>query len=326
MIIARMPVRISLGGGGTDLPFFASRHGGFVLSVALDKYAYVIINRPTLDSRIRVKSHVSEETDSVNALKNDLVRAALIHAGIHDSIEVTFLSDVADGTGLGTSGAYAVGLMQTLYHYKNVTLDRHTLAEYAAALEMDILKRPVGKHDQYMAAFGGLRLLRIAPNGKVVVEDPPVDRTTLENLKHGIGLFYTGVRHDSAAILGKQKELSEHDPRVTAYYHTIKQIGEDVYSALVTGNLTAFGELLHAHWSAKRNLSGVSDPYFDKIYEGARAHGAIGGKLVGAGGGGFFMFYSSPQQKSILRDWLASTYKFREIPFSYDWEGAVLLH
>ncbi len=325
MIIARMPVRISLGGGGTDLPFFASRHGGFVLSVALDKYAYVIINRPALDSRIRVKSHVSEDVDSVDALKNDLVRAALTHAGTRDSVEVAFLSDVADGTGLGTSGAYAVGLIQTLYHDKNISLDRHTLAEYAAALEMDILKRPIGKHDQYMASFGGLRLLEIAPDGSVEVKTPKVASETLHTLTQRIGLFYTGRRHNSAAILGKQKELAEDDPAVISYYKTIKEIGRDVYRAIVSGDTASFGNLLHEHWSAKRNLSGVSDPYFDEIYEGARTRGALGGKLVGAGGGGFFMFYTNPERKADVHDWLVTTMGFKEIPFAYDWKGATLL-
>src|SRR3989338_937164 len=190
MIVARAPLRIPLGGGGTDLQFYSSRFGGFVLSVAIDNYAYVTTLQPSIEKGIRVK-----------ARNNELVRASCHASGVTERLQITFSSDLSDGTGMGTSGAYTVCLMQTLSYLKGKLMDKKDLAEAAAHVELDILRRPIGKHDHYMASYGGLKLLRINKDGSVIVEDPPVTKKTLHELKSYLLLFYTGERRESSAVL-----------------------------------------------------------------------------------------------------------------------------
>lgn len=321
MIIARAPLRIALGGGGTDLQFYSSRFGGFVLSVAVDNYAYVTILRPSIEKGIRVKARINEYAENLDAIKNELVTASCRLSGVTERLQITFSSDLSDGTGMGTSSAYTVCLLQALSYLKGELLDKKVLAEAAAHVELDILERPIGKHDHYMASYGGLKLLRINKDGSVLVEEPPVTKNTLDELKSHLLLFYTGERRESSAVLLAQRERADYE-----YYHRIKEIGMRIYESLTHNDLARFGELLHAHWETKRCLAGgVSNPHFDALYLLARRHGALGGKLIGAGGGGLFLLFVPPSKREELRSTLRQE-GLEEVCFSYDWQGATLLN
>lgn len=328
MIVARAPLRIPLGGGGTDLQFYSSRFGGFVLSVAVNNYAYVTTLQPSIEKGVRVKARINEYADDLKDIKNELVRASCGASGITKRLQITFSSDLSDGTGMGTSGAYTVCLMQTLSYLKGKLMDKKDLAEAAAHVELNVLERPIGKHDHYMASYGGLKLLRINRDGSVIVEEPPVSQKTLQDLKSHLFLFYTGERRESSAVLSAQRESAEKKDgeRVYEYYHRIKDIGMNAYEALIRNDLARFGELLHAHWETKRCLiGGVSNPRFDKLYRLARANGAVGGKLVGAGGGGLFLLFITPSESRRVRSVMHQE-GLEEVDFSYDWQGATLLN
>ena len=326
MVVARAPVRLPLGGGGTDLPFYYPKFGGLLLSVAIDKYVYVMVNYPPIDDKVRVKARINEEVNNSSEVKNELVRASLEHFGITSGVEISFMSDVTDGTGLGTSGAYAVCLANAFSHMNRKPLGPKDLAESAAHIEMSLLRRSCGKHDQYMASYGGINILRIAEDGSVKVEEPEIPQDVLDELKNNLLLFYTGEKHESESILGEQKRMAEGGDEWTFnYYHRIKDLGLMIIDALEKGDLIRFGELMHQHWMAKRNLSGgVSNDRFNALYDLARSRGALGGKIIGAGGGGFFMFFCERNKRRSLRHAMRES-GLREIRFSYDWDGAVIL-
>ena len=328
MIIARAPLRIALGGGGTDLQFYSSRFGGFVLSVAVDNYAYVTILQPSIEKGVRVKARINEYAENLGDIKNELVSASCRLSGVTERLQITFSSDLSDGTGMGTSSAYTVCLIQALSYLKGKLLDKKDLAETAAHVELNILERPIGKHDHYMASFGGLKLLRINKDGSVIVEDPPMTENTLQELKSHLLLFYTGERRESSAILSAQRECAEKDngEKVYEYYHRIKDIGLRIYESLIHSDLIRFGELLHEHWETKKCLAGgVSNPRFDELYQLARHNGALGGKLIGAGGGGLFLLFVPPSKKEKVCSTMHQQ-GLEEVSFSYDWQGATLLN
>lgn len=326
MVMARAPVRLPLGGGGTDLPFYCSKFGGLLLSVAINKYVYVMVNCPPIDDKVRVKARINEEVDHYSEIKNELVRASLQHFNITSGVEISFMSDVTDGTGLGTSGAYAVCLANALSYLNRKPLDPKDLAEAASHIEMNLLGRSCGKHDQYMAAFGGINILKIAEDGLVKVEEPEIPQDVLDELKNNLLLFYTGEKHESESILGEQKRMANSGDEATInHYHRIKDIGLMIIDALERGDLINFGQLMHSHWQVKRDLpGGVSNERFNDLYDLARTRGALGGKIIGAGGGGFFMFFCERNKRRSLRHAMQEA-GLREIRFSYDWDGAVLL-
>lgn len=326
MVIARAPVRLPLGGGGTDLPFYCSKFGGLLLSVAINKYVYVVVNRPPIDDKVRVKARINEEVFGSPDVKNELVRASLQHFGITSGVEIALMSDVADGTGLGTSGAYAVCLANALSYLNREPMGPKELAKHAAHVEMEMLNRSCGVHDHYMAAFGGINILKIAQNGSVKVEAPEIPQDVLDELKNNLLLFYTGEKHESESILGEQKRRADSGDEATInHYHRIKDIGLMIIDALERGDLIYFGELMHSHWQAKKDLpGGVSNDRFNALYDLARLRGALGGKIIGAGGGGFFMFFCERNKKRSLRHAMQEN-GLREIRFSYDWDGAVIL-
>lgn len=326
MVVARAPVRLPLGGGGTDLPFYYPKFGGLLLSVAINKYVYVMVNRPPIDDKVRVKARINEEVNNNSEVKNELVRASLQHFGITSGVEISFMSDVADGTGLGTSGAYAVCLANAFSYLNRKPMGPKDLAEAASHVEMNLLGRSCGKHDQYMAAFGGVNILRISQDGRIKVEEPEIPQDVLDELKNNLLLFYTGEKHESESILGEQKRLADSGDEATlSHYHRIKDIGLLIIDALERGDLISFGELMHSHWQAKRELpGGVSNERFNTLYDLARSRGALGGKIIGAGGGGFFMFFCERNKRRSLR-YAMQEAGLREIRFSYDWDGAVLL-
>ena len=322
MIITRTPFRLTLGGGGTDLPSFYHEHGGFILAVALDKYMYLNVNTPIVDDKIRVRYTSSEMVDHVDDVQHTLAREALRHFGITNGIEMVSIADIPAGTGLGSSSSYLVGLLNALHALVQDQATPQKLAEEACYIELEILKKPIGKQDQYMAAFGGLVALDIKPDGRVSVTRLQLDVDLVESLEHNILMFYTNEMRDATAILKKQDEATRtKDRTVVTSLREIKDIGLEISDAITKGNLHRFGELLEVHWQSKKRLSkGISNPQIDAWYELAKQHGAIGGKISGAGGGGFLMLYCEGS-KMRLRDAMR-TAGLRELKFRFDFEGS----
>lgn len=326
MILARAPLRVSLGGGGTDLPSYYSEYGGFVLSAAINKYVYIYVNRPAADSLLRVKYSRYEQVSSVDEIQHDLVRPALKTLSIDGSLEIVSMADVPDGTGLGSSGSYLVALLTALYELKREKVPTQALADLAVHIEMDLAGHPVGKHDHYLASFGGITCLEIEPDGKVTVSPLRITATDCEELRGSTLLFFTGLQRSSREILQAQKnDTRRADPTVVDSLHRTRELGYRIKEALEQGNLDKFGHMLDEHWQNKKRRSGkISDPQIDRWYALAREHGALGGKVIGAGGGGFLMLYCPRPAKAALRQILAAE-GLREMPFDFDFEGAKVL-
>jgi D-glycero-alpha-D-manno-heptose-7-phosphate kinase len=325
MIITRTPFRITLGGGGTDLPAYYSRHGGFVLSAALNKYMFIYLNTPIVDDLVRVKYSKSEMVEDVSDLQHTLCREALRLFGIRRAIEVISMADVPAGTGLGSSSCYLVGLLNALHTLSRQPVSRQELAEEACHIELDLLQKPIGKQDQYLAAFGGITALHIDRGGKVDVESINPAPECLENLESRIVLFYTGLSRSTEDILaGQTRDLQADSSAVASYYSQIKEIGLEIYTHLKRGNVRRFGEMLDQHWQAKKKLgAGIANPRIDRLYDIARANGALGGKISGAGGGGFFLFYAEEGKQELRCAMQAEG--LREMRFRVDFEGSKIL-
>ena len=322
MILTRTPFRVTLGGGGTDLPSFYREHGGFILAVAIDKYMYLNVNTPIVDDKIRVRYSSSEIVDHVDAVQHTTAREALRHFGITNGIEIVSIADIPAGTGLGSSSSYLVGLLNALHALFQDQAIPQKLAEEACHIELEVLKKPIGKQDQYMAAFGGLTTLDINPDGRVCVTRLQLDVDLVEALEHNILMFYTNEMRDATAILKKQDEATRaKDRSVVNRLCEIKEIGLEIRDAISKGNLRRFGELLDVHWQSKKRLSeGISTPQIDAWYELAKQNGAIGGKISGAGGGGFLMLYCE-ENKTRLRMAMREA-GLRELKFRFDFEGS----
>ena len=326
MILARAPLRISLGGGGTDLPSYYTQYGGFILSAAINKYVYIYLNRPSADNLLRVKYSSYEKVDSVDLIQHDLVRPALKLLNLNGNLEIVSMADVPAGTGLGSSGTYLVALLCGLYELRREKVPTQALAETACHIEMNLAEHPVGKHDHYLAAFGGFTCLNIGRDGKVQVSTLDISLTTLEELRNCILLFYTGLTRSSTTILKEQKAGTEGGDKTTVEsLHKTLELGYQVKEALESGNLDDFGRLLHTHWENKKKRSRmISDASIDRCYELAREHGALGGKIVGAGGGGFLMLYCPNDSKASVRQAMAAE-GLNEMPYNFDFEGAKVL-
>ena len=326
MILARAPFRISLGGGGTDLPSYYSKYRGFILSAAINKYLYVYVNRPAADDFIRVKYSRYEQVASPDEIQHDLVRPALKALNINGSLEIVSMADVPAGTGLGSSSTYLVALLTALYELKRERVPTQGLAEHACHIEMDLAGHPVGKHDHYLAAFGGITCLDINLDGRVRVSPLDVSINIVEDFRNNVLLFYTGISRTSREILEDQKQDTQRgDSTVVDSLHRTKELGHQIKDALEQGDLERFGHLLAEHWENKKRRSGkISDPNIDRWYEIAKENGALGGKIMGAGGGGFFMFYCPNSHKAKLRSALAAE-GLREMPYDFDFEGAKVL-
>ena len=326
MILSRAPFRISLGGGGTDLPSYYSQHGGFILGAAIDKYLYIYVNRPAADDFIRVKYSRYEQVSSPDEIQHDLVKPALKELNLDGTLEIVSMADVPAGTGLGSSGTYLVALLTALYELKRERMPIQVIAEQACHIEMNLAGHPVGKQDHYLAAFGGITLLDIEPDGKAKVQPLDISVTTVEEFRASVLLFYTGIIRPSRDILQAQKQdTSRGDQDVVDSLHRTKELGYRIKEALEEGDLDRFGLLLDEHWQNKKRRSGsISNPQIDQWYELAKENGALGGKIMGAGGGGFFMFYCPNSKKKPLRKCLAVA-GLREIPYDFDFEGAKVL-
>jgi D-glycero-alpha-D-manno-heptose-7-phosphate kinase len=324
VIVSRTPFRLPLGGGGTDLPSYYSKHGGSLLSVAINKYIYVIVNK-NFDRGIKASYRKIEEVGSVDELEHPLARECLKLAGVRESIEIYSMADAPGNTGLGSSSAYTVGLLNCLYTYQRRHASPQVLAEEACKIEIDLLNEPIGKQDQYMAAFGGLTRLEIENGGRVAVSSPILSQDTFEALENNLLMFYTGCQRSASDVLRDQNEATKRDDgAVVESLHRIKEIGARIIGSLEAGDVDAVGPLFHQHWMSKRKLSGkVSNPAIDGLYETGMKHGATGGKLIGAGGGGFIVFYC-PGDKSKLRQAMKAA-GAPEFTFQFDFEGSKIV-
>lgn len=322
MIVTRTPFRVTLGGGGTDLPSFYREHGGFVLAVAIDKYMYLNVNAPILDDLIRVRYSKAETVSCLEEVVHPLARKALEHFGIENGVEIVSIADIPAGTGVGSSSCYLVGLMNALHALTQTPVSPEQLAEEACHIELDLLHKPIGKQDQYMAAYGGLTMLDIGKDGKVKAQYLSIPVDVVEELENNLLLFYTGDVRDATAILSQQDDATKRKDRaVVSSLTEIKDIGMEIASAVMAGNLRHFGELMDDHWQAKKRLStGITNPMIDAWYELSKRNGAIGGKISGAGGGGFLMLYCDGG-KAQLRESLRHA-GLRELNFRFEFEGS----
>ncbi len=317
MIVTLSPLRLSFFGGGTDFPNYYRVDGGAVLTTAIDKYIYVIV-KERFDDDIYINYSVKEIVQSVDDIRHDLVREAMRITAVERGVEITTLADVpSTGTGLGSSAAVTVGLLHALHTYCGRLVDARTLAEQACRIELEILGRPIGKQDQYISAFGGLRAIYFRANDKVDVEPVRAAPATLRRLQDRLLVFFTGRTRSSSAILDSQQQRIEQSQpdldRLRACAHEARDL-------LIRGRLDEFGELLDTAWRHKKALAeGVSDSAIDELYTRARAAGAVGGKIAGAGGGGFLVFYVPPTRQDEVRQALAP---LRELPVAFDPGGA----
>jgi D-glycero-alpha-D-manno-heptose-7-phosphate kinase len=319
MIITRTPFRVTLGGGGTDLPSYYKEHGGFVLAVAIDKYMYLNVNTPIVDDFIRVQYSKTEIVGHADQVQHTLVREALRAFHIENGIEIVSMADIPAGTGLGSSSCYLIGLLNALHTLTRTPVGTQTLAEEACCIELEKLCKPIGKQDQYMAAFGALTVLDIAKDGQVKVSHPALTMELVDTLESNILLFYTGAARDAVTILQKQDTAAKRrDREVVGSLHEIKDIGVEIRDSIASGNLRHFGELLDVHWQIKKRLSdGISNRQIDEWYDLAKR---IGGKISGAGGGGFLMLYCE-ENKARLRDAMRRA-GLLELNFRFEFEGS----
>ena len=323
MLITRTPLRISLGGGGTDLPSYYRRFGGLVVSAAINKYVYIGINRTFTDDYFLKYSEL-ELVKSVPDIRHPIIREALTLHPVGPSVEIVSLADIPGGTGLGSSGTFTVGLLRALYAFQRRHVVTSALAEEAASIEIDRLGRAVGKQDQYIAAFGGLTCCEFCPDDSVRVSALRISNETLHDLEERLLLFFTGYSRSADAILQDQKTRSEQgDQSMLDNLHMIAGIGRQVRGALETGDTARFGELMHEHWQHKRTRShDMSSTQIDRWYDVGMANGALGGKLVGAGAGGFLMFYAS--DPSALREAMSGE-GLSELRFMFDLDGSAIV-
>ena len=322
MIISQTPFRVTLGGGGTDLSSYYSQHGGFIFSAALDKYMFINLNKPIVDDYIRVKYSKSEEVSHRDELQHEIAREALRLVGIEKAIEIVSMADVPAGSGLGSSSCYTVGLLNALHVMKRDSVSLSDLAEEACRIEIDVLKKPIGKQDQYLAAFGGLTVLEIEKDGKVKVRQARVSSRTIDDLNRNMLLFFTSISRSADVILSKQnKGAQENNKQVLESLHYIKESGYRILEHLESGNVSDFGLMLDKHWEMKKKLSPyISNAHFDKIYKIAKENGVLGGKLSGAGGGGFFLLYAEKNQTKLRKAMAACG--LREMRYHFDFGGS----
>jgi D-glycero-alpha-D-manno-heptose-7-phosphate kinase len=320
MIITRSPLRISLGGGGTDLPSYSNEYGGFLIAAAIDKYVYVTVNRP-FQQGIVLKYSSAETVNKISDVSHPIIREALKTLNLKTpQIEITSVADIASGTGLGSSGSFTTALLKATYLHYRKTLHPKELAELACKIEIEELKEPIGKQDQYIAAYGGISEFIFHQNGSVTSAPLNLSVQTVHDLEDNLLLFFTGISRSASSILKDQVDKSmSNDTSMIDNLHFTKELGFKSKSALLNNDTNLFGELMHEHWEHKRSRSnGMTNEFINNAYfEGLRA-GAVGGKLVGAGGGGFLMFYAKDKER--LRGKMFEI-GLEEVRFQFDFEG-----
>ena len=324
MIITRSPLRVSLGGGGTDLASYYSQYGGFLLAAAIDKYVYLTQHR-TFQEEIIIKYSKLERVHSVEEIEHPIVREALKLTGVTEPhLELASMADIPGGTGLGSSGSFTTALLKVLHTYRKNLISPAELAEQACDIEINRLGEPIGKQDQYIAAIGGITAFTFHPNGRVEYRPVRLSEETLFNLEDNLVLFFTGYSRSASSILQDQKVRSEsNDQAMIDNLHFVKDLGLQSQRALESGNLPEFARLMDVHWQRKKQRSGgMSNPKINEWYDLAMANGALGGKLIGAGGGGFLMFYAA--DKARLSHTLRQA-GLQNVRFRFDFEGTKTL-
>ncbi len=324
MIISRTPLRVSFVGGGTDLPSFFQNEPGAVVSTAIDKYIYINVNRK-FDRQIRASYSITEIVDSKEDLKHELIREALNMVGLSGGIEITSISDIpSTGTGLGSSSCYTVGLLNALYAYVGKRAGAERLGREACEIEIDICKKPIGKQDQYAAAYGGFQYFQFNPDGTVQVEPIICKSETKTRLQENLLMLYTGLTRSADNILEEQNKNTQTDEDKRRVLAKMKRQAEEMRDTLCNDDLDSFGEMLHEGWLLKKSLaSGISTGPIDEWYETARSHGAIGGKILGAGGGGFLLLYARKEQHPIIANSLP---ELKRVPFAFEPQGSTIVY
>jgi D-glycero-alpha-D-manno-heptose-7-phosphate kinase len=323
MIIVRSPLRITLGGGGTDLASYYREHEGFLTAAAIDRYVYITIHQ-TFQSGFIIKYSQLERAARREEISHPIVREALALTGITDKVEITSMADIPAGTGLGSSGSFTTALLRALHTHKKNIISTQDLAEQACHIEIDRLGEPIGKQDQFIAAFGGVTCLRFNKNDTVDVWPAPISAETLHNLEDGLVMFFTGMSRSASAILKDQDDRSKiKDSSIIDNLHYVKDLGLRSLKVLEAGDLHKFGTLMDEHWQHKKKRSGsMSNPEIDKWYDLAMRNGALGGKVIGAGGGGFLLFYT--EDKKRVRHALREA-GLEEVRIRFDFEGTKTL-
>ena len=324
MIITRSPLRITLGGGGTDLPSYYREHEGFLISAAIDKYVYVTVMRPFVEG-IFLKYSKLEHVQHVEEVQHPIIREAIRMLEFNTpQLEITTLADIPAGTGLGSSGSFTTALLRALYSHRRKLLLPSELAELACEIEINRLKEPIGKQDQYIAAYGGITCFQFNSDETVDAEPLQLSMDTMHNLEDNLLLFFTGFERNAGHILKEQDvRTRQSDQEMIDNLHYVKALGLKSQQALENGDSMLFGKLMHEHWEHKKKRSGkMSNLRIDELYELGRANGGVGGKLVGAGGGGFLMFYAEDRKR--LRQAMKCA-GLEEMRFRFDFEGAKVL-
>lgn len=321
MIISRTPFRISFAGGGTDLKAFYCNEGGAVISTTIDKYMYITVNK-RFDNTLRVSYSKTEIVKTAQEVKHPIVREALNLAGIKTGVEITSIADIPAGTGLGSSSSFTVGLLHALYAYLGEYKAAEELAQEACRIEIDILGEPIGKQDQYAAAYGGMLYMQFNPDDSVFIDPVICKQEVRKELSDRLMMFYTGISRESRTILKKQKQ------RIKQKYECLKKMKDlsiQIQEILIRGrNLDEIGEILHEVWMNKRSLVAcISNGQINTIYDKARDAGALGGKVLGAGGGGFLLLYCQRQNQKKVRQTLRD---LKELPFGFERQGSKIIH
>jgi D-glycero-alpha-D-manno-heptose-7-phosphate kinase len=324
MIITRTPLRISFAGGGSDLPAYYEQEQGAVVSTAIDKYIYITVN-PKFDSKIRASYSITEIVDTVGEVRHELIREALYLLGIKEGIEITSISDIpSQGTGLGSSSSYTVGLLNALYAYCGHLAGAERLAHEASHIEIDRCRKPIGKQDQYIAAYGGLQYIRFNPDGSVFADPVICSPITRKRLQSRLLLLYTGLTRSADNILTEQSHETLTNEAKRVALRRMVSLASQLCEALGRDDIDAFGEILHYGWLEKRKLAtNISNSKIDDWYERARSAGAIGGKLLGAGGGGFLLVYADPAQHA---DICRNLPELRPVPFHFCPQGSKVIY
>ncbi len=325
MIITKTPFRISFVGGGSDMEAFynQSESAGAVLNTTIDKYIYISSHNFFEEDKIRIKYSRTETVDNINDLKHPILKTVFKKFNIEGGIEVSSISDIPSGTGMGSSSSFTVGVLHNLYAIMNRHVSKKVLASEACKIEIDLLQEPIGKQDQYAAAYGNLNVMEFRKNGNVSVQPVYVAKEVYNELETSLCLYYIGNQRNASKILVKQRENISQKEK----FRTLQQMAKLVYELrdiLMKGNLDEFGSIMHENWMMKQKLaSGISNSLIDELYEIALKNGALGGKLLGAGGGGFMLFYCPKEQQHQLDNTLQ---KVRRFQFKFEQEGSKIIH
>ena len=323
MIISRTPFRISFLGGGSDLPSFYEKSRGAVLSVSINKYMYISVHPFFNRKQIQLKYSKTELCDSLDKINHPIFRETLKYLGLKEGLEIVSSADIPSGTGLGSSSSFTVGLLNSLHSYKGEYVSKEKLASEACMIEIDKLGEPIGKQDQHASAFGGLNIIDFNKDGSVIISPISLKQSVVSKLEDNLLLFYTKINRKASDILKQQQEEIKFEKKFNIQKEMVEFVWE-AREALCQGDLKSFGELLNKGWMLKKSINDkTSNPVIDKYYSTAMENGAIGGKLLGAGGGGFLLLYCEKEDQEALRKALSDLY---ELKFCFDWQGSNIIY